>query len=173
VAKATAAGYPLQGTRQQICSQCHADEVTAVMTNHAHGSNDQSSCDKCHNPHAAHEKNLLAANQAELCTRCHNPNAAVEHPAKNPHVGLQCTTCHAPHGSANPKYLKQPSLDLCVQCHSREHHVSHPMGEKTVDPIHGGQVQCTSCHILHGAEFEPLLPVDGKRDLCVRCHRDK
>ena len=28
-----------------------------------------------------------------------------------------------------------------------------------------------SCHKLHGADFEPCLPLNPEMDLCVQCHK--
>jgi predicted CXXCH cytochrome family protein len=162
-------GYPLKSTALTVCGECHADEAAQVRQFAAHGSNDKQSCEQCHNGHASHEAGLLLLPQQQLCRKCHpEPPAGTSTP--NPHAKQACTTCHAQHGSAVKPYLAESPLTLCAKCHTKEHHIAHPMGEKATDPNTKQPVTCISCHSLHGWKADPLLPAEGSRDLCVRCH---
>lgn len=166
-------GYPLKGNSFQVCGACHQQETAQVRQHAAHGATEEQACGMCHNPHASHEKNLLAASQRRLCFRCHDPAQGRQPLQPTIHAGLTCVSCHAVHGSERPHYLRDESIAMCGRCHSHQHHVAHPMGERATDPRTGGPVDCISCHRIHGSEYDMLMIADAERDLCIRCHTNK
>ncbi len=163
------AGYPLKSSALAVCGECHSEEAAVVRQYSAHGASDKQSCEICHNGHASHDRSLLLLPERQLCRKCHEEKAAGTS-MTDPHRKLACATCHAPHGSSGESYLVEADLTLCAKCHSSQHHVAHPMGETAIDKITKKPVTCVSCHQLHGWKADPLLPAEGTRDLCVRCH---
>jgi predicted CXXCH cytochrome family protein len=89
-----------------------------------------------------------------------------------PFADGQCEHCHAP-----ATHLQQVSLSTddeiarCYECHSIESlGNSHPVGEKTIDPNTGEPMTCGTCHSPHYANKSNLLTLDGRGELCLRCH---
>ncbi len=69
--------------------------------------------------------------------------------------------------------LADDPIELCGSCHSYQHSIVHPMGEEAVDPRNGQPIDCLSCHGLHEAPHDDYLHLDGERELCLGCHKDK
>jgi predicted CXXCH cytochrome family protein len=84
-------------------------------------------CVRCHAPHFASEKTLLARAPQKLCGDCHDLKAAEFSKA---HLGIDpaamhCVACHAPHSSKDPKLFREqqhaPFADRsCDECHAVE-----------------------------------------------------
>ena len=116
----------------------------------------------------------FCATQQTLCTSCHFKTGEFADKSRASiltHDGMECTNCHTPHGSENARYLKSTDVDLCTGCHERAHSSSHPIGPDVIDPRTGEPLTCLSCHKLHGADFEPYLPLSQEVDLCIQCHK--
>jgi predicted CXXCH cytochrome family protein len=164
--------FALDGKIKTLCLECHRGVGAFENEPYRHNLDTEESCQNCHNPHASDAAALLAADQAALCMRCHFGESGRKEKAHYvTHEGMACTSCHLPHGAANPKYLKSEGIDLCVGCHESAHRASHPVGGALVDQRTGGPLTCLSCHRLHGAEFEPYLPLNPASELCLQCHK--
>ncbi|HEX7344414.1 MAG TPA: cytochrome c3 family protein, partial [bacterium] len=123
---------------------------------------------------AAGEANLLRTEQSALCLGCHTEPADLGSDYRNsPHHEIGCSACHSPHGSAEARLMQSDPISLCGTCHQHQHSVTHPLGAAVVDPRDGTPMSCGSCHQIHLAQHEPLLPKDGARELCVECHKNK
>jgi predicted CXXCH cytochrome family protein len=163
--------FALKGKLSDVCFECHDDIQESYKQVYRHVGPEKNECTECHYPHAAGVAPLLRMEQKLLCTGCHSMEGKfAEDLKRSPHRNLKCTTCHTPHGADNARYFKENPVSLCNECHSHEHSVAHPMGEGAVDPRDGSMITCASCHQLHLATHEPLLPYEGERELCVQCH---
>ncbi|HUU44691.1 MAG TPA: cytochrome c3 family protein [Acidobacteriota bacterium] len=167
-------GFGLVSDVKTLCFRCHASIRTEADQAFSHNLNDERSCLNCHNPHAAAGTALLSAKQEMLCLNCHfkgSEYAGKSRTSLLTHDAMECTTCHQPHGSDNGRYLISTDSDLCAGCHERAHRSTHPIGPDVIDQRTGKPLTCMSCHQLHGADFEPYLPLNPKMDLCIQCHR--
>lgn len=168
--------FALQQRMDQLCGDCHGDQVeqarTAVFPHVAGGGGN---CTECHNPHAADGRALLSDEPARLCLDCHDPGGARSgEPGRYlTHAeDLECTTCHAPHGGERPQLFTEDSVELCGTCHSHEHGVRHPLGEDVRDPRNGAPMTCLSCHGIHRAPAKMYLHASEERELCLSCHKE-
>ncbi|MBI5623027.1 MAG: cytochrome C [Elusimicrobia bacterium] len=125
----------------------------------------ESGCTSCHDPHGSEQRFFLKGKTMDqTCSACHEAKtkAAVIHKP----VGTSCGLCHDPHGSANAKLLKAASPELCFGCHAK---VRQELGGSKVHaPVKAG---CVSCHDPHSAPKEGLLKADGRKGLCIGCHK--
>lgn len=170
----SAGGFALKGKVNDLCQGCHADIAASYNKPYRHVSPDKNDCTICHNAHAAADAPLLRTSQASLCLSCHTSPAQLGEDFKNsPHRELACTTCHAAHGSENAPQLQSDAITLCANCHQHQHQITHPMGSNAVDPRDQTPMTCKSCHQIHLASHEPLLPFDGNSKLCIQCHKGK
>jgi len=166
------AGFAIAQDIKPICLRCHRGVQADADTPHGGHLTPRDSCSDCHNPHASDGAALLAARQEVLCMRCHfEGEGRREKSFYITHDGMDCTECHVPHGSPEPMMLTTTGVDLCARCHESAHRVSHPVGADVIDPRTEESVTCLSCHQLHGADFDPYLPLDPAMDLCVICHK--
>jgi predicted CXXCH cytochrome family protein len=167
-------GFALKGKLTDLCLGCHKDVAQSYTALYRHVPPDKNECIACHNPHAAADAPLLKTDQKSLCFSCHGTKAGFAEDFKgSPHGDQSCTICHVPHGSDNEKFLVNETTDLCSQCHQHQHQITHPLGSGALDPRTKKPMTCTSCHQIHLAKAQPLLPLEGSRELCVQCHKGK
>ncbi len=117
---------------------------------------------------------------AVLLLRWSVDGGAVPVPVAHPE-GETCGTCHmAGEGVnlANAARLVDREEALCGRCHSTAVTSSHPTGFTPGRPIDaafplspGGELTCSSCHLVHGAGKGKLRGERRGRDLCESCHR--
>ncbi|MBI5209792.1 MAG: cytochrome C [Elusimicrobia bacterium] len=158
--------FKLTKDQPELCLSCHdamRGELAAVKVSHQ--AIDSGGCTACHSPHSSDQRFFLKGDTMDkTCSACHEPKtkAAVVHkPVKS-----SCVLCHDPHGSANAKLLKTPAGELCFSCHAK---MRKELARKQVHaPVKAG---CTACHDPHSAAKENLLKSDGRKDLCVGCHK--
>jgi predicted CXXCH cytochrome family protein len=165
--------FALVSDVKSLCTRCHSSVRDDANTSYNHNLGDERSCLNCHNPHASSQDVLLAGTQQSMCTGCHFKGEEYEGKTRESlltHKGMDCTNCHRPHGSPNEHYFVRPVVELCADCHERAHRSTHPIGPEVIDPRTGVQVTCASCHQLHGADFDPYLPLSPEMDLCIQCH---
>ncbi len=167
-------GFALVSDVKSVCTRCHDDIREEAAQPYTHNLNDERSCMNCHNAHTSSADALLARPQQTMCMQCHFKGDEYTEDSRESlltHDGMECTSCHVPHGSSNPQYFVAGKTEMCAGCHERAHRSSHPIGPEVIDPKTGEQVTCLSCHQLHGADFEPYLPLSPEMDLCIQCHR--
>jgi predicted CXXCH cytochrome family protein len=170
----SASPFAIKGEIKAVCTRCHAAIKKEADKLHAGHVNDDRSCMNCHNAHASSVDNLLAAEQQVVCLHCHFNDEEYAGKSRSSiltHDGMDCDNCHEPHGSDNESYLLSMQEDLCAGCHAGAHASSHPLGPDIIDHRTNKPLTCLSCHQLHGADFEPFLPLSPKMDLCIQCHR--
>lgn len=169
-------GFALKAPVSDLCQGCHKDVANSYKNSlYRHVPPDKNPCTTCHNPHAAGDAPLLKTDQKSLCLGCHGKTPGFADDFKgSPHGNQDCAAnCHTPHGTDNEKNLKDDPINLCSKCHQHQHQITHPLGSGTIDPRNKKPVTCTSCHKLHQPKAEPLLALDGNRELCVQCHKGK
>ncbi len=165
--------FAIAGSIEGVCFECHDDIKSAKTAEfHAHLGGDRS-CGNCHNPHASNQGGLLSSSQQTLCTKCHFSDVPAKEKAKyTTHPGQDCTICHSPHGADNARYLADPDpMKLCKTCHADVHKNSHPMGPEFIDKRTNAQLDCLSCHKLHGSDHSFYLAFNPDMDLCIQCHK--
>lgn len=170
---AAGATFDLVSDIRSVCTRCHTDIRQMADKPYTHNLMDDRSCMNCHNAHASPVGKLLSGRQQTVCLHCHfkEGDYADKPRAKLlTHEGMDCTNCHEPHGSTNDLYLIGGPANVCNSCHATAHQGAHPMGPETIDPRDGKPLTCISCHKLHGADFEPYMPLDPNSDLCIQCH---
>jgi predicted CXXCH cytochrome family protein len=172
-----AGGLALKRPGRQLCLSCHT-KLTVWLERPNQHVIDTEPCTRCHNPHAATTEARLAGSEGTLCLSCHADTerrmASAERVLAGkcePILKRQCSACHEPHASSFPLYLKAGPDHVCQKCHKRQHRISHPLGEDAIDHRNRQPMQCISCHKMHGPTEEFMLYLDGKRALCIECHK--
>ncbi|MFC2157379.1 cytochrome c3 family protein [Acidobacteriota bacterium] len=115
---------------------------------------------------------------AEACLGCHEDMGQTF--AKEPHSALNnCVACH---GNAE-KHLDDgggagnimafgaddatnAKIGMCLNCHAKSNSqfLAGPHGKSAMD--------CTTCHVIHGAHPKPDLLKTGATKSCLACHED-
>ncbi len=174
---ASGGGLPLKEQDPGLCLSCHKKEAGWLERPNQHVIDSQP-CTRCHNPHAARSEAMLAASEGALCFACHadtqrrmvEGEKAVKARCE-PIIKRQCSACHEPHASSFALYFKGGRDHVCQSCHKRQHRITHPLGEEAIDHRNREQMQCVSCHKMHGPTEQFMLYLDGKRALCIECHK--
>lgn len=161
------------GLGMENCLKCHPDVRKQMLAPHSHLSQTNgNSCLNCHSPHAGDDENLLKGPERLLCASCHGQTMAGYRQSRFRHSDIQdCSGCHEVHGSRNPAMIKGDGNDVCIQCHENQGKFTHPVGPGVLDRFTGQMVTCVSCHNPMGTEFEYHLVREGKKALCIVCHR--
>lgn len=155
------------------CLGCHEKTATELLAPHSHiGQQEGNSCLNCHSPHAGDDKALLKDREKQVCSTCHAETlkryslTVSQHP-----VVEKCSTCHETHGSKNLAMLKVDGNSVCVQCHESQGNFTHPVGPEVLNSHTGQMVTCVSCHNPMGTANKFHLVQEGKKALCILCHR--
>jgi len=169
------------GNRDDLCRTCHGGlSVKGVLP----GGRSQA-CSACHSPHGEGGL-LLTGGDRGPCVPCHSDHRGPgDHRANHP----ACAECHSIHspvkmGGEATGLLRMPNAGglLCTPCHGglgTRHRPTAPLGDVNLPLLRarglalgsGVQLECTSCHKVHGAGGSPLLPLE-QGVLCLYCHRD-
>lgn len=173
----TASGMPLKRPERDLCLSCHTKEAAWTERPNQHIIEGHG-CTRCHNPHAASSEARLNSREGVLCFGCHADTERRMNAAERTYQGLctpilkrQCGECHDAHASSFPLYLKTGTDHVCQRCHKRQHRISHPLGADAIDHRNRQPMQCISCHKMHGSTEQFMLYLDGKRALCIECHK--
>lgn len=150
-----------------LCFSCHdgmKDKVRTAKVSHA--AIEMGGCTACHSPHGSDQRFFLKGKtEAQTCGQCHEgklSGKAVHPPAK-----ASCVLCHNPHGAQERKLLKAPLQKLCLGCHQKR--AAEFAGENQHAPLK--KDGCVACHNPHSAPKDQLLQIDGKKELCLSCHK--
>ncbi len=155
------------------CLKCHEKISEEILTTHSHISlQDGNSCLNCHSPHAGNNKALLKDREEQVCRSCHAQTLDLYKDTISRHPPVEkCSSCHESHGSKNLGMLKGDGNAVCVQCHETQGNFTHPVGPEVLEDHTGQMVTCVSCHNPMGTKYKYHLVQEGKRDLCILCHR--
>jgi predicted CXXCH cytochrome family protein len=165
---------------KKLCFSCHRRErATQFIDNDIHVKDAENPCLVCHGPHASEKKNLTL-NELQLCNNCHESTekstAVMERAIENancaPINDRKCFECHMQQCSSElPLYFSGDKSFMCEKCHAAEHRISHPMGENAIDPRTAQPMTCLTCHSMHSARYNYMLPFEGDKALCIQCHK--
>lgn len=161
------------GRSTDSCLKCHDKVKEQMHTTHSHLTlRAGNSCLNCHSPHAGNDKALLKGEERLLCSGCHQPTLNEYKTKWSKHPRLpKCTLCHIPHGSDNLAMTRGDANDVCIRCHKNQGKFTHPIGPKVLDSHTGQMVTCASCHNPMGTDYPFHLRAEGKKALCILCHR--
>ncbi len=161
------------GPSPDKCFKCHKEVRDQMNMTHSHFSSRVGiSCTRCHSPHAGDDKNLLRGSEYQVCRNCHGGTYERYKMSRYKHPDIKiCSGCHEPHGSKHLAMLKGNGTTMCVRCHESQGKFTHPIGEDVLDRRTGQEVTCVTCHNPMGTEFKFELVREGKKDLCIVCHR--
>ncbi|WP_456387061.1 cytochrome c3 family protein [Desulfolithobacter sp.] len=161
------------GNTMTACLTCHENIKSEIYAPHSHMTrNGGNSCLNCHSPHAGNDRALLKGPERLLCINCHEETMAGYKKSKSKHPPVKkCSQCHLPHGGRDLALLKGNGNDVCVQCHEDQGKFTHPVGPEVLDSNTGQMVTCVSCHNPMGTEHKYHLIEEGKKALCVLCHK--
>ncbi len=159
--------------RNASCLTCHDSRI--LPRTHWAGSLHEIrgvACTDCHNAHAADQKVLNKATQAEVCFTCHKAQRAQvrrisAHPLAVTGIGgpakMGCSDCHNPHGSTGPTLLVKNSVnETCYTCHADKRGPFLWEHAPVID-------NCAHCHTPHGSNNASLLKTRAPW-LCQECH---
>ncbi len=159
--------------RTASCLQCHENRI--LPRPNWKGSPHQSAglaCNDCHTIHAADQRALNRATQAQVCFTCHKEQRAQtrrvsSHPLAVTGIGsppkMVCSDCHDPHGSTGPMLLVKNTVnETCYTCHAEKRGPFLWEHAPVVD-------DCTNCHTPHGSTTAALLKTRTPW-LCQECH---
>ncbi len=159
--------------RSGSCLKCHDTKVLprAMWSGSQHETRGVA-CSDCHNVHAAEQKVLSKATQADVCYTCHKEQRAQTrrisaHPLATTAIGsrarMGCSDCHNPHGSAGPSLLQKNTVnETCFTCHADKR---GPFLWEHAPVVES----CITCHTPHGSS-QPTLLKTRVPWLCQECH---
>jgi predicted CXXCH cytochrome family protein len=162
-----------EGRSTASCLSCHENVKEEMHTTHSHLTlRDGNSCLNCHSPHAGNDRALLKGPERLLCSGCHQSTLHEYKMKRSKHPRLKkCSLCHMPHGSDNLAMTRGDSNEVCINCHKTQGNFTHPIGPEVLDSHTGQMVTCASCHNPMGTDHAFHLRAEGKKELCILCHR--
>ncbi|NPA94411.1 MAG: hypothetical protein GXO58_03175 [Thermodesulfobacteria bacterium] len=157
----------------ESCLECHKKTEKELHATHSHLTlHNGNSCLNCHSPHAGDDKALLKGQERFVCSGCHIPSLQLYQKKKYKHPPVEkCSLCHVSHGGDNPGMTRGDGNDVCIQCHESQGKFTHPVGPEVLDSHTGQEVTCVSCHNPMGTDYKYHLREEGKKALCILCHR--
>lgn len=163
---------------EEACLSCHADGKPGLVVNR-HASKGVA-CSTCHGRAEGHQedpatrdfvdfkdrKQVGAINAA--CLSCHTNSEKMMNWDGSEHQSAEvpCTSCHVVHSEKPDKV----GSERCFTCHKD---VRRDTGKMSHHPIREGQLECSSCHDVHGSLAPSLLTKNTVNELCVSCHVEK
>ncbi len=163
---------------ERLCLSCHKKD-TVIIADDIHGKDTPNSCSMCHDHHASN-RSEYTLNESEMCSNCHEDTERrttfMEKALKSkrecePIKNRQCFECHVPKHSERKLNFREDEFVLCNKCHEAQHKITHPLGPDVIDKRNGQPVTCVTCHSMHAAKAKYMLTHDGKRTLCIQCHK--
>jgi DmsE family decaheme c-type cytochrome len=173
-------GQIKEGTRKDLCLQCHSGTPTMAWHSSSHNLNGVA-CTDCHNPHpntrvqqvvgishtnvARPKRLMMSVQEPESCYKCHPKifgltSLPSHHPIKE--GKMVCSDCHDAHGQREGNLKGENVNLLCYKCHAEKQGpfaYAHP-------PV---TENCAICHEPHGTVANNLLK-QPPTFLCLRCH---
>jgi predicted CXXCH cytochrome family protein len=149
----------LTSPKDQLCFTCHDKSKDADL----HAPYEAGQCTTCHDPHTSdYPKQLRAELNGNFCLECHGPRKEV--PEKVAIFKSQEMT--------KDQFNSIPKIYLSADL-MRDHPVDKHPTQGMPNPLQPeAKMTCTTCHAIHSAPNEKLLPAADKegRDVCTQCH---
>ena len=161
------------GTSMATCLKCHENVQKQMLQPRNHLTlHNGNSCLNCHSPHAGDTPSLLKGRERQICASCHEDTMKGHRESLSRHPSIKkCSSCHESHGGRYLSMLRGNGNDVCIQCHEDQGTFTHPVGPEVLDTHTGQMITCVSCHDPMGSEHKYHLVAEGKKALCIRCHR--
>lgn len=172
---------------RDACLTCHEDAMKAFEVT-AHGRvfrHDAPSiggeCESCHGPRSKHLEepsnelayaSLTMAQQSAICQQCHSGGTQFGWKSGAHHAGdVSCGSCHNVMEKKSERALlvKSSQSDVCYTCHAE---IRADTMKPSHHPVREGQMECSSCHNVHGAT-PGLLVKSTLNETCTTCHAEK
>jgi DmsE family decaheme c-type cytochrome len=191
---AVTASAPAEAEALPSCSDCHADQATAFVTNlHGHGKAPKGEalpnavCESCHGNGKAHmeaggDKALIIlpaglAGSNKVCLACHDrlTDRISRHAGAHANsVTVNCLTCHTIHKAdlRTAHLLVRSELPLCTSCHATQ--AASFRNKPYAHRIGRAGLECSSCHEPHGRPGRENLKLTRAGEIpCLGCHTEK
>jgi predicted CXXCH cytochrome family protein len=194
-----AGAHPTRVDAKSNCVECHADYAKGTYVHAAV----KQGCTICHTVEQREDSTYVGVKSTKtvICAECHQSQQFLR--VHFPYASSMCTRCHNPHASPYPRLMRAKVNDLCLQCHLRtatrvgsqdlptitltlNNTMGHPYERHpvsgTLDPLTGGEMSCTSCHLAHGGTMLHHLRMGSEvpedalnqntetKDMCHKCH---
>jgi DmsE family decaheme c-type cytochrome len=196
-AEATAPTYTKRGA--DTCLKCHDESskfpvLSIFKTRHAQPADPRTpfaklQCETCHGPGGQHaqevpegqkqapigtfgvKSKVPAAKQNEVCLGCHQDQARMSWKG-SPHGGndVPCAACHKIHAEHDAVLTVATQPEVCYACHKVQR---AEFDKPSVHPVRFAQMQCSSCHAVHGSMTDHLLIKPTLNETCYTCHAEK
>ena len=143
-----------------MCFSCH--DASRILWRPQHAGAETLRCTKCHDPHLAGNR-LLLADSGSFVRRKRRIKLL---PSK--HSTWEKDTCTKCHQSAASKQVVDNVDEVCLSCHEK---VQQPTPGRTLhEPITKGK--CASCHVAHRSPLLHLIKPEAEKN-CLGCHKLK
>jgi DmsE family decaheme c-type cytochrome len=170
-----------------LCLDCHADALHSYdKTIHARlaafgpgTARTATNCESCHGPRSEHVENptdahaLSAQQQEAVCLTCHQgADRMYWKSGLHNAAGLTCSSCHIVMEPVSQKALLSRATEqaTCYSCHPN---VRGQMQKAYRHPVREGQIDCSSCHQVHGTPNRGMLVGASVNETCYACHQEK
>ena len=181
------------------CLKCHDESskfpvLSIFKTRHAQPADPRTpfaklQCEACHGPGGPHAEEVPegqkqapirtfglkspvpATEQNQACLGCHQDQARISWKG-SPHGGndVPCAACHKVHAEHDAVLKVATQPEVCYACHKVQR---AEFDKPSVHPVRFAQMQCSSCHEVHGAMAEHLLVKPTLNETCYTCHAEK
>lgn len=190
-------GYTKRGA--DTCLKCHDESskfpvLSIFKTKHAQTADSRTpfaklQCESCHGPGAAHAEEVPEGqkqapiikfgasshvpieNQNQICLGCHQDQARIAWKS-SPHGGndVACASCHRIHAEHDAVQATASQPEVCYACHKVQR---AEFDKPSTHPVRFAQMQCSSCHEVHGSMAAKLLIKPTLNETCYTCHAEK
>ncbi len=173
----------------ETCLECH-DGMAETFSHTVHGTlrpyqypGLAEGCESCHGAGAKHAESEDPADifnpTAEMgndgvanCLVCHKTGHAIDwETSTHAESDVACLSCHTLHQSGIRRALlaEKTEEDVCFTCHMD---IKSKFQMPSHHPLKEGFMTCTSCHEVHGGQFQNIATGESTRDACLTCHTE-
>jgi DmsE family decaheme c-type cytochrome len=172
---------------KEACVNCHEEYIEAyektihsrLFENNPQKRLEAANCEACHGPRSIHieepdDRFAFTIDQySEVCQQCHQDGQRLYwHNSMHKTADVGCVSCHnVMEGRSNSALLsKQNQSALCSECHTD---VKAEMLRASHHPVQEGNLECSSCHNVHGTPGRGMLVKATINETCNSCHQEK
>jgi DmsE family decaheme c-type cytochrome len=172
---------------QETCFSCHEESAmtykktthSRIFENNPKDKLETLNCETCHGPRSIHIEDpdnrfaLSVDGYSEVCQQCHQDGRRMYwHNSMHNASDVGCISCHSVMEKRSNEALltKQNQTDVCSDCHSD---VKAQLMRASHHPVQEGNLECSSCHNMHGSPGEGMLVKGTINETCYSCHQDK